>query len=102
MKVYAVFKTGVYRHECAGIFSTIDAADAAAERCISGERDDYHNYKVVEFELDAVTPQTPLVKRPVGMVCGGDLEEDEALCTWSRVNGVASKLPNDGVNGPSR
>lgn len=24
MKVYAVFKIGVYRHECGGVFSTID------------------------------------------------------------------------------
>jgi hypothetical protein len=94
MKVYAVFKTGVYRHECAGIFSTPDAADAAAERCISGERDDYHDYKVVAFELDAVTPQTTLVKLPGGMLGGGGLEEAEALCTWSRINGVVSKQLN--------
>ena len=60
MKLYSVFKTGVYRHECAGVFSTLDMAEAAAQRCIAGERDDYHTYVVVEFELDTQTPQEPL------------------------------------------
>lgn len=98
MKVYAVFKTAVYRHECGGVFSTLEAAEAAAERFIAGERDDHHDYEVVAFELDAMTPQTPLVKLP-GLhgstyTAGGDLDEDEALCTWSRTKGVVSKTPN--------
>lgn len=97
MKVYAVFKFNVYRHECGGVFSTLEAALVAAERCIAGERDDHHSYEVVPFELDAQTPQTPLVRRiavqEAILFSGGDLEETEALCTFDRENGVVSKTP---------
>ena len=56
MNIYAVFKVGVYRHECGGLFSTdkkaLDAAKAAAE----AEPDDYHQFEIVPFELDVPTP----------------------------------------------
>ena len=92
MKVYAVFKTGVYRHECGGVFSTIEAAEQAAERLISGERDDYHQYEMVAFDLDAVTRQTPIAINAEGAdaTCG-ELEEAPALCTWRRIYGVIEK-----------
>lgn len=106
MKVYAVFKKAIYRHECGGVFSTLEAAEAAAERCIAGERDDYHDYEVVAFELDAVTLQTPLVARPGWKghtyMEGGDIEEEESICTWSRTNGVVSKTPNAMLIGPQQ
>lgn len=58
--VFAVFKKGVYRHECGGIFSTIELATEAAHKLITGERDDYHTYEILEFELDVVLSQSPI------------------------------------------
>ena len=52
MIVYAVFKSAVYRHECAGIFSSLAAAKECAKEFIIGERDSHHHYEVVPFDLD--------------------------------------------------
>tara|TARA_R110000850_G_scaffold91270_15_gene193868 strand:- start:2439 stop:2717 length:279 start_codon:yes stop_codon:yes gene_type:complete len=56
--LFAVFKVGVYRHECGGIFRTEALAIAAAKELHEGERDDYHHYEVVPFTLDYKTNQT--------------------------------------------
>jgi hypothetical protein len=50
--VYAVFRYGVYRHECGGVFSTLELAKVAADQLIASEPDDYHAYEVVPFEMD--------------------------------------------------
>lgn len=52
MKVFAVFQNGVYRHECAGIFDTLDKAENCAEELVAAEKDTYHNYEVCSFELN--------------------------------------------------
>lgn len=88
MKLFAVFKTGVYRHECGGVFSTLDAATDAAKRLLAGERDNYHDYHVVPFDLDVMTTQTPIESR-VGWqdrtyFYGGNLEETVALVSFTR------------------
>ena len=57
MKVYAVFKEGIYRHECGGIFGLKSLAWDAAMRLIQGETDDYHSYQIVEFTLDETSIQ---------------------------------------------
>lgn len=54
MELFAVFREGVYRHECAGIFSTAEDAVFAAAGVIAMEGDSYHHYEVVPFVLDAV------------------------------------------------
>lgn len=59
MKIYVVFRQGVFRHECGGIFSSLDAAEACAQQLIASEDDDYHRYEVVPFVLDEVTAQFP-------------------------------------------
>ena len=64
MEVYAVFKHGVYRHECAGIFTTLDRAADVARVCIAAADDDYHSYVVVPFTLDAPTVLTPYRTEP--------------------------------------
>lgn len=51
-KVFAVFKCAVYRHECAGIFSSEHAAVDAAASAILAERDSYHEYEVIPFDMD--------------------------------------------------
>ena len=38
--IYAVFKTAVYRHECGGLFSSLELAEQAARSLMGGEPDD--------------------------------------------------------------
>jgi hypothetical protein len=54
---WVVFKEGVYRQGCGGVFSTLELAAEAARKLIAGEPDDYHIYKVVPFVLDKITEQ---------------------------------------------
>lgn len=56
MKVIVVLKTGCYRHEIAGVASTLEKAVEMACAAIRAERDDYHNYIGVECELDVASP----------------------------------------------
>ena len=52
MKVYAVFKQAVYRHECCGIFTTEPLAEACA-LSVAEHEDGHHEVHVVPFDLDA-------------------------------------------------
>jgi hypothetical protein len=55
---FLVIQNGVYRHGIGGIFSTVEAAKAAADACAGLDHDAYHNYEVIPFQLDglAVSP----------------------------------------------
>lgn len=105
MTVYCVFKEGVYRHECGGVFSTLELAEEAANQLAKGDRDLWHEYIVVPFELDALTPQaqvdrskqkcrrnpethnydSPIPGEYYGK--GGDLTEPPAVSTFQRAKG---------------
>lgn len=50
--VYAVFQQGIYRHECLGIFSSESAAKETADAAAQNEKDAYHSFVVVPFEVD--------------------------------------------------
>lgn len=50
-QVFAVFRSGYYRHGCGGIFPSLEEAIAAAEAMASIDCDDYHRYDVVPFNL---------------------------------------------------
>ena len=52
MSVYAVFREGVYRHECLGIFTNTERAIERARECAAGDGDDYHVYQVSAVALD--------------------------------------------------
>lgn len=52
MTLYALFREGVYRHECGGIFKTPDAAKLAIESLTQQEPDHYHNWICVPFDLN--------------------------------------------------
>lgn len=52
MEVFAVFRQGVYRHECGGIFSTREAAIECADALVLSDNDSWHDYEVVPFALD--------------------------------------------------
>lgn len=54
--LYAVFRKGVYRHECGGIFDHPGKAVTAAFELAQEDNDDYHAYEVVPFELNQRTP----------------------------------------------
>jgi hypothetical protein len=89
MTVYVVFKTGIYRHECGGVFSTLSLARIAALSLIAGECDPYHTYEVVPFGLDVATTQTERVEGQTGYFGGGDLEEADPILLLSRhIDGV--------------
>jgi hypothetical protein len=49
--VFAVFKVGVYRHECAGIFTDVEVAKRTADAVVA-VGDGYHVCEVVPFEVD--------------------------------------------------
>lgn len=82
-EVFAVFKQGIYRHECGGVFSSLERATDAAKALMQGERDDYHHYEVVRFALDERTAQAALKEWGGGEV----IEPDEVLIV-GRVGGV--------------
>jgi hypothetical protein len=90
MQVFAVFKEGIYRHECGGVFSTLVLAREAAHKLIVGERDDHHKYSVIPFTLDAVTKQTEKNNRArhdstgKRYLSGGDLLEPFELLEMAR------------------
>lgn len=50
--LFAVFRVGVYRHGCCGIFSTKDAAIDCAEAMAKADWDSWHHYEVIPFILD--------------------------------------------------
>lgn len=54
--LYALFREGIYRHECGGVFTDIDSAKAAIKKLRDSEPDDYHSWKCIAFEPNKVTP----------------------------------------------
>jgi hypothetical protein len=52
--IWVVFQEGVYRHLCGGIFTTKSKAEAAALKLASQDRDSYHEWHVVPFEIDVM------------------------------------------------
>lgn len=52
MIIFAVFQEGVYRHDCCGVFSKQELAEAAALQAAQNDKDNYHEYHVRPFELD--------------------------------------------------
>ena len=51
MNVYAVFKQGVYRHQCGGVTSDKRKAIRWADELAAADIDSYHEYEVVPFVL---------------------------------------------------
>jgi len=54
VKLFCVFQEGVYRHECVGVFGSIEKAKDAANRIAAADSDDYHSYDVFDFTLNEV------------------------------------------------
>ncbi len=52
MIVYLVVQQGVYRHDIRGVYTSPDAAVAAAKRAAADDSDSYHDYTVYEATLD--------------------------------------------------
>ena len=76
MTVYAVFKEGVYRHECAGIFSALEAAKAVADKWRDAG-DGHHSWTVVPFEVDVAAEGT--ADEPDWIKYGDNLAEPKAV-----------------------
>lgn len=77
MNVFAVFREGIYRHECGGVFDTIEEAVAAADLRRKAEPDDHHHYVVVPFVLNSITPCKD--EQGQGMFKDGELNEPAAV-----------------------
>ena len=89
MKIYVVFRNGVYRHECGGIFSTFELAKSAAKCLLEGEPDDYHYYDIVMFELDMQTTHMQ-----TSVIDYGELAESKPICTLTRNDGIIIEYEN--------
>jgi len=50
--MFLVFKQGVYRHNCIGVFNGEADAVIAAKRAAEAEPDDYHQFGIFEFNED--------------------------------------------------
>ena len=68
-----------HRHECGGVFSTLELAKEAARCLLEGEPDNYHAYDIIMFELDMQT--TRMQTSAIGY---GELDEAEPICTFTR------------------
>lgn len=56
MEVFAVFREGVYRHQCGGVFSSREAAICVADKLAANDVDDWHTYDVVPYTIDSASP----------------------------------------------
>lgn len=54
MKLYLVYRQGVYMQGIVGVFSSMDLAEDARHAAKKRERDDYHSFEIEEFTLDEV------------------------------------------------
>ena len=82
--VFAVFKHGVHRHECGGLFTSFELAKDAAVEFIKGERDDHHRFDIVPLDVNKRAVQTPVTIRENGLVLGGELIEPAPMLSVSR------------------
>lgn len=80
-ELFAVFKQGVHRRECGGIFLTQQEAEDATKSLIGGECDDYHTFEVIRFVAGEVTPRIPNVR----VKYDPDLAEPPAIVEFGRV-----------------
>jgi hypothetical protein len=54
MKLYIVIQVGIYRHGIAGVFDRGEVAIDTAMKMLGLESDSYHDYEVIECELNEV------------------------------------------------
>ena len=96
MNIYAVFKKGVYRHECGGLFSSPEKAIEAAKTLAHAEPDDYHCFEIVPFELDIQTPRDVNDQSGYYATPEGEIAEPKACFSIVRdKHGVVRVWKND-------
>lgn len=59
MDLFVIFRRGVYRQQCGGVFSELEMAVAAARFFISVEPDDYHVFEIYQFHLNVQAHHVP-------------------------------------------
>ena len=77
MNLYVIFKRGVYRHECGGVFDSLEGAERARVSLLEWEADSYHEYEIVPFILNEITQRGDY---------NGTLLERDALSTICKPN----------------
>jgi hypothetical protein len=93
--LYAVFREGAYRHECAGVFSTLEAAAACADALAEGDVDHHHSYDVVPFRLDE--PAQVSASRHPGN--SPTIHEEEWIYSIRRGEGPQQRMLPTAANG---
>lgn len=79
MIVYAVFKLGNYRHECAGVFVSAEEAITWARELALVEDDGYHDLEVISFDLNRraeIGPGLNIHEAPAIYVAKGKSKRD--------------------------
>lgn len=56
MKVFVISQQGVYRHSLFGAYDDFELARSEADRLASEDCDHYHDYEVLEFEMNKTAP----------------------------------------------
>lgn len=83
MKLFAVFKHGIYRHECAGIFSSLGQAEKVA-KSLAKIGDKHHHYRIVAFDLDK---QIGFTMPPEGSRYGdAEIQEPETIYSTDKAD----------------
>ena len=79
MKLYAVVKKGVYRHEILGVFNSLESAIEIAKTGVKEEEDHYHSFLVLSFTANQ------------------KVDDGELVCTvgWSRNNQLPVVSPEN-------
>lgn len=85
MNIFIVVRTGVYRHEIGGVFTTLVAAHDEALRLMLSEPDAHHEYEILAQRLDMPTQSGD---RPWdGGFADGDVI---AMFAWKKFHGAVS------------
>lgn len=90
MNIYAVFKHGVYLHDCGGIFTDLEKAKSEAIRLLSGSGDDYHDFVVIQYELDKPAPEKANSGWSRSQIFN---DAGEAVIAYQRRNGEIKEVP---------
>ncbi len=63
MRLFAVSREGVYRHEIVGIYDDVEFAIERGVNSSKEEKDDYHHFEVLEFMINEDTRDGRLIAR---------------------------------------
>ena len=81
MILYTVVKKGKWSCDCGGIFSTLEEAYETLKNFIKNDRDDYHTYHIIPYELNKKRKQITECGQSLNV---GEIEIPTPLITLTR------------------